>query len=107
LDRALAIAAAKLRRMRRARFPLVLAGRASFALLLALACGACGSTTVPPASPAVPAQPATGMRVADLPIPGPPAFVAVARDIVDVAAAIDPSTAANAGLFDDAIRVPS
>jgi hypothetical protein len=47
------------------------------------------------------------MRVADLPIPGPPAFVAVARDIVDVAAAIDPSTAANAGLFDDAIRVPS
>ncbi len=33
--------------------------------------------------------------------------MAVARDVADVVFAIDPSVAANAGLFDDAIRVPA
>lgn len=46
-------------------------------------------------------------RVATLAIPGPRRFVKVARDVVDVAGAIDPSLPAGAGLFDDALRVPS
>ncbi len=46
-------------------------------------------------------------RLAKLAIPGDAAFVEVARDVVDVVFAIDPSIAANAGLFDDAVRVPS
>jgi hypothetical protein len=33
--------------------------------------------------------------------------VKVARDVVDVVFALDPSVAANAGLFDDAVRAPS
>jgi uncharacterized protein (DUF885 family) len=45
--------------------------------------------------------------LATLAIPGEPAFVAIAKDILDVRFAIDPSIAANAGLFDDAARVPS
>ncbi len=46
-------------------------------------------------------------RLARLPIPGTASFQTVARDITDVAFAIDPSLASNAGLFDDARRVPS
>jgi hypothetical protein len=46
-------------------------------------------------------------RLADLALPGDAAFVTVARDVIDVVFAIDPSIAANAGLFDDAVRVPS
>lgn len=46
-------------------------------------------------------------RLDTLAIPGDPAFVKVARDVIDVVFAIDPSVAANAGLFDDATRVSS
>ena len=46
-------------------------------------------------------------RVATLSIPGPPAFAPLARDVLDAAFSLDPSLAANAGLFDDATRVPS
>lgn len=45
--------------------------------------------------------------LATLSIPGEAAFVTVAKDIVDVRFAIDPSIPAGAGLFDDAARVPS
>ena len=58
-----------------------------------------------PSSPRAPIEKV--VRLADLPIPGPPAFVAIARDVVDAAFAVDPSVAANAGLFEDAVRVPS
>ena len=46
-------------------------------------------------------------RLSALAIPGPASFQAVARDVTDVAFAVDPSLASNAGLFDDARRVPS
>jgi hypothetical protein len=46
-------------------------------------------------------------RLATVSIPGDPAFVAIARDVIDIVFTIDPSTAAGAGLFDDALRVPS
>jgi Bacterial protein of unknown function (DUF885) len=46
------------------------------------------------------------MSIDALPIPGPRKFVALARDVIDAAAAVDPSLASNAGLFDDAVRVP-
>jgi uncharacterized protein (DUF885 family) len=46
-------------------------------------------------------------RLATLEIPGPARFEQVAHDVLDVAWAMDPSGAANAGLFDDAIAVPS
>lgn len=42
-----------------------------------------------------------------LPVPGPAPLVDVARDVVDVAVAIDPSLAAGSGLFEDGLRVPS
>lgn len=45
-------------------------------------------------------------RLATLPLPGPAAFADPARDIVAVAFALDPSLAANAGLFEDAAVVP-
>ena len=46
-------------------------------------------------------------RLDTLPIPGPTKFQKVAKDVLDVAWTMDPSGAANAGLFDDAIAVPS
>lgn len=46
-------------------------------------------------------------RLAKLRFPGPASFQAIARDITDVAFTVDPSLASNAGLFDDALRVPS
>lgn len=55
---------------------------------------------LPSASPEVPA-------LATLPIPGGPEFVTVAKEILDLRFALDPSIAANGGLFDDAARVPS
>jgi len=59
-----------------------------------------------------PAHPAASSRsplptLATLRFPGTPGFVAVAKDVVALRFAIDPSSAANAGLFDDACRVPS
>jgi len=46
-------------------------------------------------------------RLADLKIPGDPAFVTAARDVLDALFAADPSIASNAGLFEDAVRAPS
>ncbi len=46
-------------------------------------------------------------RLATLRFPGTPRFVAVAKDVVALRFAIDPSVAASAGLFDDACRLPS
>lgn len=48
-----------------------------------------------------------GMTVARLPIPGTPDFARVAKDVIDVRVALDPSLASGDGLFDDAARVPS
>jgi hypothetical protein len=45
--------------------------------------------------------------LATLRFPGTPRFVAVAKDVVALRFAIDPSVAANAGLFDDACLAPS
>lgn len=55
------------------------------------------------AAPAFAAEP----RVATLPIPGHAQFVKIARDVLDVRYAIDGSQASQAGLADDAARVPS
>ncbi len=54
---------------------------------------------------ALPADAAVTLKT--LKIPGTPAFVAVAKDILDVRFAMDPSAAAGDGLFDDAARAPS
>lgn len=53
-----------------------------------------------------PAEPPADARLATLRLPGTPPFVATARDVIALRFAIDPSLAANAGLFDDAGRVP-
>jgi hypothetical protein len=50
---------------------------------------------------------ATIPTLATLQLPGTPRFVAVARDVVALRFAIDPSIAAQDGLFADACRVPS
>ena len=44
--------------------------------------------------------------IATVPIPGPAKFTRLAREIIRTAAAVDPSLASGAGLFDDALRVP-
>ena len=59
------------------------------------------------ATPAVSAPPAAGERIDTLNIPGDPAFVAVARDALLVQSDYSPDFAANDGLIDDAIHVPS
>lgn len=61
----------------------------------------------PAAGAAAPAQSPGTPRLAELAIPGDPAFVKVARDVIAVVFEIDPSAAASAGLFDDAVHVPS
>ncbi len=50
---------------------------------------------------------AAGMTVDRLPIPGDPAFARVARDVLRVKIALDPSVASGAGLFEDAALAPS
>ncbi|MFT3700162.1 MAG: DUF885 family protein [Kofleriaceae bacterium] len=64
---------------------------------LCVACG--GVQRVAPVEPTP--------RLSELPIPGDPAFVTTARDVIAIAIANDPSVAASAGLFDDATGVPS
>jgi hypothetical protein len=51
------------------------------------------------------ASPAPTLR--SLTIPGSPAFVALAKDVLDARFALDPSMASGDGLFDDAGRAPS
>lgn len=76
--------------------------RSTILVLLAASC-----THPPPPPPEVAVTPADALvRLSTLPIPGPPELVAVARDVIDAAAALDPSLLAGAGLFDDAVRVP-
>lgn len=53
------------------------------------------------------AAPAAAPRVATLAIPGDPRFVAIARDVLRVQIEHTPDFAAQAGLVDDAVRVPS
>ncbi|MFN8587098.1 MAG: DUF885 domain-containing protein [Candidatus Eisenbacteria bacterium] len=50
---------------------------------------------------------APGTTLASLRFPGTPAFVALAKDVIAVRFAIDPSGAANNGLFEDGSRIPS
>jgi hypothetical protein len=80
-----------------------------FVALLALATPSSASPASPTetSSPASSSGRARAVRLADLPIPGSPAFRAVACDVADLWFAMDPSVAANAGLFEDAVRVPS
>lgn len=42
-----------------------------------------------------------------LDLPGPPAFQAATRDVLDIVYTLDPSYAAGAGLFEESVRVPS
>jgi uncharacterized protein (DUF885 family) len=69
------------------------------ALVAAAAC----LVAAAPARAGVPAH----ATLASLRFPGTPSFVAVTRDVVALRFAIDPGMGANAGLFDDACRVPS
>lgn len=91
--------------------PHALRGRALAALCLLLpsvALAAPGPSGAPAAgASASAASTAAPMTLARLPIPGPRPFVKVARDILDVAFTLDPSLASGAGLFDDALRVPT
>lgn len=50
---------------------------------------------------------AQGMTLARMPLPGTPAYVKTAKDILDVHYRIVPNNAAEAGLFDDSAVVPS
>ncbi|MCC6652086.1 MAG: hypothetical protein IT348_13120, partial [Candidatus Eisenbacteria bacterium] len=50
---------------------------------------------------------APGATLASLRFPGTPAFVSVAKDVIALRFAIDPSGAANTGLFEDGCRIPS
>ena len=58
------------------------------------------------AAPSV-AAPAAAPTLRSVRFVGPPAFTAVARDVTDAVFSLDPSIASGAGLFDDALRVPS
>ena len=70
-------------------------------LALALSCAAAAASPVPAPGPA------SAPRIATLAIPGDARFVAIARDVAFVQTEHTPDFAAQAGLFDDAIRVPS
>jgi hypothetical protein len=59
-----------------------------------------GGGRPPPAAPPRP-------TLATIAIPGDPRFVAIARDVLLVQTAVTPDFASQAGLVDDAIRVPS
>lgn len=59
----------------------------------------------PPASK--PAVPSSVPTAATLAVPGPAPFAPVAREVVQLAFVVDPSLAANAGLYADALRVPA
>jgi len=54
----------------------------------------------------LPALAADPPRIATMGLPGPPAFTRLARASVEAIVAVDPSLASNAGLVDDAVRVP-
>ncbi|GDX82879.1 hypothetical protein LBMAG42_46900 [Deltaproteobacteria bacterium] len=56
---------------------------------------------------AMPKPPMPGPTLATIGFTGPAAFQTIARDVTDVAFSVDPSLASGAGLFDDAVRVPS
>ncbi len=78
-----------------------------FAVPALAAIALCSATAASATAPGTTAAAERPARLATLAIPGDPAFVRVARDVLDVVFAIDPSVAANGGLFDDAVRVPS
>lgn len=73
-------------------------------VLLLLACAAhAPAPTSAPATDTVALAP----RLADLPFHGDPRLVAVARHVVEARIALAPNLAADNGLVDDAVRVPS
>lgn len=78
------------------------------AFLAALAPFPCEAAS-PRAKHAAPATTAyaPGATLATLRFRGAPAFVAVAEDVIALPSAIDPSGAANTGLFEDGCRIPS
>jgi hypothetical protein len=80
-------------------------------LPLALALSLVAAAAMPSASRAAAPAPAPASaphaRLATLPIPGHPAFVAIARDLLLAQAAYTPEFASQSGLVDDARRVPS
>ena len=73
---------------------------------IVFAVAACGGPR-PPARTKTVVEPVSEPHLATLDLRGDPAFVAVARDVIAVVIKIDPSVAANAGLFDDATSVAS
>lgn len=73
-------------------------------LFLSLAAAfAIGLATAPATAAAAPPAP----RIATIPIPGHPAFVAVAREVLLIQTAYTAEFASQSGLVDDAVRVPS
>ncbi len=81
-------------------------------LALALACAPRSAPTaaVPPKGPkpaaAAPA-PGPGLHLADLTLPGDPALVCSAREVLGIVLALHPELAADAGLLGDGLRLPS
>src|SRR5438445_12449584 len=73
---------------------------------IVFAVAACGGARQPATTKSV-SERAAAPRLATLDLRGDPAFVAAARDVIAVVIRIDPSVAANAGLFDDATTVAS
>ena len=71
------------------------------ALLLLAALSACAHTTEVEVAPPI------ALRLASLPIPGDPAFVEIARDVLQIRAEMAPNLVAEVGLLDDALQVPS
>ncbi len=70
--------------------------------MCAVGLAGCGGTPRATDAPSAPVP-----RLAALAIPGDPAFAEVARDVMAMVMASDPSVAASAGLFDDATGVAS
>jgi hypothetical protein len=59
------------------------------------------------ASPTVQQPPRSRPTLADIPIPGDPRFVALAREVLHLQAQVSPDFASQSGLIDDALAVPS
>jgi Bacterial protein of unknown function (DUF885) len=74
-------------------------------LSLLLACGPKAPTPVA-TTDALQVDNTTATRLADLNLPGDPKLTAVGRDVVALRIDFAPSLAADAGLLDDALRVP-
>jgi len=76
-------------------------------LLCAALMAGVASCPVAAASAASASPPPSAPTLATLPFPGTPPFVALARDVIALRFAVEPSAAAQDGLFEDACQVPS